>query len=160
TSVAVLGDGTVVIASAKGLGLGPMDHPPWQADYSYMQGVLQVVPRPGDEELKQGGDAVAANFDRPRAYAATPTCSGTPARFPLPVDGTGGPGATPIRQVFLIVRENKTYDALLGDLAGSNGDPALVLFGDPVTPNFHALARGFTVFDNLYSLAEQSLQGH
>jgi len=84
-------------------------------------------------------------------------CTGMPETFPLPPT-RGAP--TPIEHVFFIVRENKTYDAVLGDLAGANGDPKLVLFGEQVTPNLHALAQKFANLDNFYSNAEQSLQGH
>ena len=60
----------------------------------------------------------------------------------------------------LIVRENKTYDMDLGDLEGANGDPALAIFGESITPNLHALARRFSNLDNYFSDPEESLQGH
>lgn len=65
-----------------------------------------------------------------------------------------------IEHVVLIVRENKTYDALLGDFERGNGDPALVVFGEQYTPNLHELAEQFVNMDNFYNDAEDSLQGH
>jgi DNA-binding beta-propeller fold protein YncE len=155
TAVAVLGDGTLLITSAKGLGAGPTDHPPGKNEY--MQGTLQVVPPQSDADLTTGDATVHANLTRPRSYEVPLTCTADPKAFPLPAS----PGApSPIKYSFLIVRENKTYDAVLGDLPGANGDPDLALFGGDITPNLHALAQRFANLDNFYSLAEQSLQGH
>ena len=68
--------------------------------------------------------------------------------------------ASPIKHVFYIIRENRTYDQILGDLEKGNGDPTLTLFGDNVTPNAHALAREFVTLDNFYVDAEVSYDGH
>ena len=155
TAVAVRGDGSLVIASAKGLGAGATDHAPGRNDY--MQGVVQVVPMPSTAELLTGDQVAHANLTRPRSYEVQVSCSGTPQRFPLPTV-KGGP--TPITHVFLIVRENKTYDAVLGDQPHTNGRADLAIFGGDITPNLHALASRFANLDNFYSLAEQSLQGH
>ncbi len=156
TAVAVLADGSVVIASAKGMGLGPTDHEKGKDDF--MQGTLQVVPRPSDADLAMGEAIVAANLARPTMITPQLTCPASgEKRFPLPPDAMS---PTPIQHVFLIVRENKTYDAILGDLPTGNGDPKLVLFGADVTPNAHALATTFASLDNFYANAEQSLQGH
>jgi YVTN family beta-propeller protein len=155
TAVAVLGDGTLVIASARGLSIGPTDGTPAPR---YSAGTIQVVPRPSDADLASGDKLVAANLDRPHALEPPLTCpaSGTPA-FPLPAK----PGApTPIKYVFLVVRENKTYDGVLGDLEGGNGMASMVMFGKDVTPNAHALAKQFVILDNFYSHAELSVQGH
>lgn len=155
TAVAVRADGSLLVAAAKGLGAGPSDHTPGRNDY--MQGTLEVVPMPSAADLTAGDQTVHDNLTRPRSYEVQLQCTGAPKTFPLPPE-KGAP--TPIEHVFLIVRENKTYDAVLGDLAGANGDPDLVLFGEDNTPNLHALARRFSNLDNFYSLAEQSLQGH
>jgi hypothetical protein len=155
TAVAVKSDGTLLLASAKGLGAGPSDHAPGRNDY--MQGTLQVVPTPSAQDLALGDTAAHANLTRPKNYQVQLTCNGTPQRFPLPT-AKGGP--TPIEHVFLIVRENKTYDAVLGDQPGTNGRADLAIFGGNITPNLHALASRFANLDNFYSLAEQSLQGH
>jgi hypothetical protein len=70
----------------------------------------------------------------------------------------GGP--SPIKHVFYVIRENRTYDQVLGDLPQGNGDPSLTLFGEGVTPNAHALARQFVLLDNFYVDAEVSYDGH
>ena len=155
TSVAVRGDGSLLIASAKGLGLGPTERSP---SPDYMSGVLQVVPKPSESDLATGDMLALANLDRPRSYEATPTCPDPgPKKFPLPPDEKS---PSPIKHVFFIVRENKTYDAVLGDLETGDGDKDLVLFGEEMTPNTHALARAFATVDNFYSNAEASIQGH
>lgn len=67
----------------------------------------------------------------------------------------------PIRHVFFIVRENRTYDQVLGDLGeNKGGDPYLTLFGQEITPNAHALARQFVTLDNYFANGEISVLGH
>ncbi|HEV3152389.1 MAG TPA: beta-propeller fold lactonase family protein [Candidatus Baltobacteraceae bacterium] len=66
----------------------------------------------------------------------------------------------PIRHVIYIIKENRSYDQVLGDISGANGDPRLVWFGTRVTPNQHALARRFGIFDNAYVDAQVSANGH
>lgn len=66
----------------------------------------------------------------------------------------------PIRHIFYIVRENRTYDQVLGDLQQGNGDPFLTLFGEEVTPAAHKLAREFVTLDNFYADGEISVLGH
>jgi len=66
----------------------------------------------------------------------------------------------PIRHVFFIVRENRTYDQVLGDLGQGNGDPYLTLFGEKITPNAHKLARQFVTLDNYFANGEISVLGH
>jgi YVTN family beta-propeller protein len=65
-----------------------------------------------------------------------------------------------LKHVLYIIRENRTYDQVLGDLGRGNGDPSLTLFGEAVTPNAHKLARTWAVFDNLYVNGEVSENGH
>ena len=64
-----------------------------------------------------------------------------------------------IKHVIFIIRENRTYDQILGDLEIGNGDPALAEFGQALTPNSHNLARNFVTLDNLYASAEVSYDG-
>lgn len=68
--------------------------------------------------------------------------------------------ASPIKYVFYVIKENRTYDQVLGDMTEGNGDPRLVLFGEKVTPNLHAIARNFVLFDNFYVDGEVSMDGH
>ena len=69
-------------------------------------------------------------------------------------------GVSPIKHVVYVVRENRTYDQVLGDLPQGNGDPSLAIFGRDVTPNAHALAEEFVLLDNFYCDAEVSADGH
>ncbi|MER6687143.1 alkaline phosphatase family protein [Streptomyces olivaceoviridis] len=65
-----------------------------------------------------------------------------------------------IKHVFLIVKENRTYDQVLGDVPQGNGDPSLTQFGENVTPNQHALAKQFGLYDNTYDIGTNSAEGH
>ncbi len=67
---------------------------------------------------------------------------------------------SPIKYVFYIVKENRTYDQVLGDMPEGNGDTSLVLFGENITPNQHKLAREFVLLDNFYVDGEVSADGH
>jgi len=68
--------------------------------------------------------------------------------------------ASPIKHVFYIIKENRTYDQVLGDVKEGNGDPSLVLFGEKITPNQHKLVKEFVLLDNFYVDAEVSMDGH
>lgn len=67
---------------------------------------------------------------------------------------------SPIKYVFYVIKENRTYDQVLGDMPEGNGDPDLVLFGEKITPNHHAIAREFVLLDNFYVDGEVSADGH
>ena len=67
---------------------------------------------------------------------------------------------SPIKYVFYIIKENRTYDQVLSDIEGGNGDTSLLLFGERITPNQHKIARNFVLFDNFYVDAEVSADGH
>ncbi len=67
---------------------------------------------------------------------------------------------SPIKYVFYIIKENRTYDQVLGDIPEGNGDKSLCLFGENVTPNLHAVAREFVLLDNFYCDGEVSADGH
>src|SRR6202162_4276997 len=120
-----------------------------------LQGSLSVLPVPGPAALAAYTKTV---------YSLTPYSDATrlsPARAPRqsPVPRRVG-GASPIKHVFYVIRENRTYDQVLGDMPEGNGDPTLCLFGEDVTPNAHALARAFVLLDNFYVNAEVSYDGH
>ncbi len=69
-------------------------------------------------------------------------------------------GKNPIRHVIYVIKENRSYDQVFGDMAEANGDPSLVLFGEDVTPNHHKLAREFGILDNFFASGEVSGDGH
>ncbi|WP_143308068.1 bifunctional YncE family protein/alkaline phosphatase family protein [Chitinophaga vietnamensis] len=68
--------------------------------------------------------------------------------------------SSPIKYVFYIIKENRTYDQVLGDIKEGNGDSSLCIFPDRVTPNLHQLARDYVLLDNFYVDAEVSADGH
>jgi phospholipase C len=78
---------------------------------------------------------------------------------PVPVPTRIGDPST-IKHVFLLVKENRTYDQVYGDMAEGNGDANLAQFGAKVTPNQHALARQFGLYDNVYDVGTNSAEGH
>jgi YVTN family beta-propeller protein len=65
-----------------------------------------------------------------------------------------------IKHVFLLVKENRTYDQVHGDMPEGNGDPSLAQFGEQVTPNIHAMSRQFGLYDNTYDVGTNSAEGH
>ena len=67
---------------------------------------------------------------------------------------------TPIKYCIYIIKENRTYDQVLGDMPQGNGDPTLCLFPERITPNHHQLAREFVLLDNFYVESEVSADGH
>ncbi|MFC9226222.1 alkaline phosphatase family protein [Streptomyces hygroscopicus] len=83
---------------------------------------------------------------------------GTPAK-PVPVPAKLGDPST-IKHVFLLVKENRTYDQVFGDIPKGNGDPSLAQYGENVTPNQHALAQQFGLYDNTYDIGTNSAEGH
>jgi YVTN family beta-propeller protein len=85
----------------------------------------------------------------------TPNPSAAPVAIPKRI---GEPSL--IKHVFMIIRENRTYDQILGDVAAGNGDPTLAVFGGDATPNMHALVTRFPLLDNFYDPSRQSADGH
>jgi DNA-binding beta-propeller fold protein YncE len=69
-------------------------------------------------------------------------------------------GSNPIRHVIYIIKENRTYDQIFGDLSAGNNDPSLVMYGRSITPNQHKLAEQFGILDNFYDSGEVSGDGH
>jgi DNA-binding beta-propeller fold protein YncE len=122
---------------------------------SMLQGTLSVVPVPDAAQLAAHTKRVLAVT--PYTDAARLAPGRAPAGSPIP-GKVGDP--SPIKHVFYVIRENRTYDQILGDLEKGNGDPTLCLFGEDVTPNAHALAREFVTLDNFYVDAEVSYSGH
>lgn len=141
------------VLSSKGMGN------PDPRKLKYIPGFVQMIPWWDDENLAEWTDMVIANNQRAGAFFSD-NCK------PENILVLSGPPKSPITNVVLIVKENKTYDMVLGDLTDhegnpiGNGDPNLVVFGEKYTPNFHELSRTFTTFDNYYSNPEVSLQGH
>jgi DNA-binding beta-propeller fold protein YncE len=83
-----------------------------------------------------------------------------PANYEAPPHGTPLRANGPIKHVFYVIRENRTYDQIMGDDPRGDGDPELTLFGKRITPNFHALAQRFPLLDHVYADSEASIDGH
>jgi len=118
------------------------------------KGSLTVIDEPDESILKTYTEAV---------YKNTPYSKDLELQYlgeegnPIP-QKVGEP--SPIKYVFYIIKENRTYDQVLGDLPIGNGDSTLCLFPELVTPNQHKLACEFVLLDNFYVNAEVSADGH
>ena len=117
-------------------------------------GALSVIDQPNDAMLKHYTDQVYKNT--PYQKTSESVAESEPGN---PIPGKLGE-ASPIKHVFYIIKENRTYDQVLGDMKEGNGDSSLVLFGEKVTPNLHNIARQFVLLDNFYVNAEVSCDGH
>jgi hypothetical protein len=149
------GKGLTSLANPRGPQPGIPTADAGQYSGSMLQGSLSIVPVPDAAMLARYTKTV---YDvTPYSDATRLAPAGAPAASPIP-RRVGG--ASPITHVFYIIRENRTYDQILGDLGRGNSDPSLALFGEEVTPNAHALARQFVTFDNFYVDAEVSYDGH
>jgi YVTN family beta-propeller protein len=154
-SVYVLaGKGLTGMANPRGPQPGILADP-GQFVGAMLQGAFSSLPLPDAKALKAHTDTVYRLSPYTDATRLAP--AGAPARSPIP-RRVGDP--SPIKHVFYVIRENRTYDQILGDMEKGNGDPNLCLFGEDVTPNAHALAREFVLLDNFYVDAEVSYDGH
>ncbi len=157
-AVAVSPDGRhLAISSMLGAGSAWRDKPSSRFVHSY-RGSVHVVEIPDAAQLASFTTAVAENTHLTLAgTAAGPVAA--PDRTPRAVPVRAG-DASLIEHVVYIVRENRTYDQVLGDVAKGNGDPNLVMFGPAVTPNAHRLADQFVLLDNFYASGGNSADGH
>lgn len=140
---------------ASGYGLGSIAPPAaGRRGHSFRDrvGLVTIVDLPGAMQLRALTRQVMANNGVGSRPGRSPM-----AGHPVPMDSGE---ASPIRYVFYIIKENRTYDQVLGDVERGNGDPSLVQFGRDVTPNHHALAANFVLLDNYYTPADQSALGH
>jgi YVTN family beta-propeller protein len=119
-----------------------------------MKGTMSIIDAPTDVQL--------ATFSK-KVYDNTPYTKDKEinaegeAGNPIPMK-VGS--ASPIKYVFYIIKENRTYDQVLADMPGGNGDTSLLLFGERITPNQHKLAKEFVLLDNFYVDGEVSADGH
>jgi len=121
---------------------------------SLFTGTLSVIDKPDARQLAVFSTAVYANT--PYTHERNFVSAGETGN-PVP-SKVGDP--SPIRHVFYIIKENRTYDQVLGDMKEGNGDTSLVLFGRKITPNHHAVASEFVLLDNFYVDGEVSADGH
>ena len=122
--------------------------------YDYIGGVLSghvnVVDIPDSSQLATYTHQVAMNIPNPQAGGVSKKQADEITKTAL----------KRIKHVVYVIRENRTYDQVFGDLPRGNNDPNLCLFGEEITPNAHALAKQFVQFDNLYCNGEVSEDGH
>ncbi len=119
-----------------------------------MKGTLSIIDMPSAKELSIYSQQVYKNTPYTKAKE-----SGSIIEAGNPIPGNIG-DPSPIKHVFYIVKENRTYDQVLGDVPEGNGDTSLVLFGEKITPNQHKLAKDFVLLDNFYVDGEVSADGH
>jgi len=152
TAVLALGD-TLLVVNGKGAGTGPNPdgpipggrrHPPTAYTLGQLSGSLSILP----VARVRGADLEAFSARVARANGWTGAPAAAAKRYP------------PFAHVIYIIRENRTYDQVLGDVALADGDTSLVLFGRDVTPNAHALVERFGIFDRFFVNAEVSADGH
>jgi len=118
------------------------------------KGTLSIIDEPSEKQMSSYSKMVYDNT--PYNKEKEVHTQGEPGN-PVPMK-TGAP--SPIKYVFYVIKENRTYDQVLGDITQGNGDPKLVLFGEKYTPNLHALAKEFVLLDNFYVDGEVSADGH
>ncbi len=142
SAVALSADGSLRVLNIKGV--GNTDNKKGAFNSKAYEGSLERIPAPTPAQLASGTREVRA--------ANSPKFE--------PAGGIANLPSLGIQHVFLIVKENRTYDGVLGDIAKANGDPKLVMYGRDVTPNHHALAEKFVVLDNFYAGGAISFDGH
>jgi YVTN family beta-propeller protein len=164
TFVTTTADGKrIIVASSKGVGLGPnrVKRPidpvvpavSFQHHGNQMNGLVSFIDAPDAKALDGLTKQV---YDNTRYRDIQLESSGAGGESVIPTK-VGSP--SPIKHVLFIMKENRTYDQVFGDLKQGNGDPSLTLFGRDVTPNQHALAEQFVLLDNLYCSGEVSQDG-
>jgi YVTN family beta-propeller protein len=142
SAVAVDGEGSLRVLNIKGLG-NTADKKGAFNSRQY-EGSLERIPAPTPLQVVAGTREVRA------------------ANSPIlePAGGVSNLSALGIQHVFLIVKENRTYDQVFGDIAKANGDPKLCMYGRDITPNHHALAEHYVVLDNFSTGGAISFDGH
>jgi YVTN family beta-propeller protein len=160
---------TLIVANDKGIGARLS----YECDYDVCaynthqdNGTVSIVPIPLSGTLQTMTQQVIYNNHWDLAQNIASASGGSPKTKPTAIPAKIGDPSL-IKHVFLIVRENRTYDQILGDVAAGNGDASLAVFGDgsaaggtPVTPNVHALVTRFPLLDNFYDPSRQSADGH
>jgi len=148
------------VANIKGLPVEPKQDITTGAqgfNTHHYHGSVSLVPIPNHKELESFTEAVYANYHRERISQALE--KPRPDQPPRPVpERIGEPSI--FKHVVYIIKENRTYDQVLGDVPEGNSDPSLCLFGEQVTPNQHKIAREFVLLDNTYCCGILSADGH
>ena len=150
---------SLYVANIKGLSPGRPRQSDGRTEFNSHQyhGSLSLLKVPTARELAAHTRCALANLRYPLLrQAALPPRPGQPPR-PLP-ERVGEPGV--FKHVVYIIKENRTYDQVLGDVKEGNGDASLCVFGEHITPNQHKLVREFVLLDNTYCSGILSADGH
>ncbi|MGH9499527.1 MAG: hypothetical protein ACRD3L_10335 [Terriglobales bacterium] len=152
----------LIVANDKGIGTRySFECDYGVCDYNTHQdnGTVSIVPVPDLQTLQ----AMTKKVFQYNHWDLTPNIEsasgGSPRTKPVAIPAKIGDPSL-IKHVFLIIRENRTYDQILGDVAAGNGDASLAVFGGKDTPNAHALLTRFPLLDNFYDPSRQSADGH
>jgi YVTN family beta-propeller protein len=155
-------DHELIVANDKGIGTRnsfECDHGVCNLNTHQDNGTVSIVHIPNSKTLAQMTTQVFENNHWDLAQNIASASGGSPDTKPVALPSKIGDPSL-IKHVFLIVRENRTYDQVLGDIAAGNGDASLAVFGGKDTPNVHNLVRRFPLFDNFYDPSRQSADGH
>ena len=149
----------LAVSSLLGPGSGWRDAPSKRFVHAN-RGSVAVLQLPNAAQLASYTTAVAEN-NRLRLAGTAPEKTREAARnaAPAAIPARSGEPST-IEHVVFVIKENRTYDQVLGDMGKGNGDPSLVMFGADVTPNQHRLAEQFVLLDNFYATGGNSADGH
>ncbi|MBN1271365.1 MAG: bifunctional YncE family protein/alkaline phosphatase family protein [Candidatus Aminicenantes bacterium] len=148
------------VANIKGHPTEPKEYKPTGTkgfNTHQYHGSVSLVPVPDKKELQRLTQMVYQNFHRERISRALEKAR--PGQPPRPVpERIGEPSV--FKHVVYIIKENRTYDQVMGDMPEGNGDPSLCIFGEKVTPNQHKIVREFVLLDNTYCAGILSADGH
>jgi YVTN family beta-propeller protein len=122
-----------------------------------MMASISVIPVPGIKDLHAYTDTVIAVNDLSRAMIAREKPRESVQPKPVP-DRIGEPSV--FKHVVYIIKENRTYDQVLGDMKQGDGDPGLCIYGAKITPNTHKLSEEFMLLDNFHVSGKSSAEGH
>ncbi len=158
----LVANGKGLVAKANPLGPQPGRKRPAGTVEEYIgglfHGTMSVIDLPGRAEfVRQLATYTVQAYQCSPLQADPKLATRGQVGNPIPMK-VGAP--SPIKYCIYIIKENRTYDQMLGDLEKGNGDPVLCLFPEKVTPNHHQLAREFVLLDNFYVEAEVSADGH
>ena len=153
---------TLIVANDKGIGTRysfETDHGVTGYNTHQDNGTVSIVPLPDSATLATMTEQVFVNNHWDLAQNIASASGGSPDAKPVAIPAKIGSPSL-IKHVFLIIRENRTYDQMLGDVAAGDGEPSLAVFGGKDSPNVHALVKRFPLFDNFYDPSRQSADGH
>jgi hypothetical protein len=152
----------LLVANDKGIGTRlsfETDHGVTGYNTHQDNGTVSIVPLPKRDELMSMTNQVFQNNHWDLTQNIESAAGGSSSAEPVPIPKKIGDPSL-IKHVFLIIRENRTYDQMLGDVAAGNGDPSLAVFGGADSPNMHNIITRFPLLDNFYDPSRQSADGH